>query len=135
MVTLRRLVAMLLLAVFGLPVVLASVAMGQGTEAGLPACCRRAGKHQCGMSMGERNALLSATPEEPVWKAPLERCPYCPASPALSAHTDLLLPGAVLTGFGVAYGPAAVARPGQCCRRIARERARHKRGPPLNSLG
>ena len=134
MVTLRRYVAMLLLAVFGLPIVLSSVALGQDPEAGLPACCRRTGTHHCGMSLGERTGHAEAALQERVWKAPIERCPYCPASPAVSVHLDVLSPGAMPAGFGFAHGPAALIRRAECSRRIARERARHKRGPPSVSL-
>ncbi len=129
MVTLRRFVAMLLLAVFGLPVALSSLAVGQGTEAGLPACCRRTGSHHCAMSFGERSAAGKAA-VYPGWKAPVVQCPYGPAGPALSAHAYPLLPAAVSVPFGHVSGPAAIVRRAECSRRLANERARGKRGPP-----
>ncbi len=129
MVTLRRLVATLLLAIFGLPVLLSSLATGQGTEAGLPACCRRTGQHHCAMSMGQHSAADNATANH-AWKEQVAQCPYCPACPALGTHVDLLFPQAATLAFGHEFGLAATVRRAEGCRRIAREKARGKRGPP-----
>ncbi len=131
MAEVRRLVAMLLLAVFGLPLVSSSLALGQSSEASLPACCRRAGEHHCAMPMAERAASAS---QAPAWTSPLQRCPYCPASITAGHHVDAVwLRGgsAAHFGFRAVAGPVVQA---QCAHRLARERSRHKRGPPLSPL-
>ena len=128
--TLRRFIAITLLAVFGLPLASSLFALTPKSEANLPACCRRNGKLHCMMNMAERN---SATSDKPQLQAPLDKCPYCPA--------------VVSTG----HGPTAfyqqqerglfasmVTRPNGVPQtesrfRIARDRARGKRGPPTSA--
>jgi hypothetical protein len=65
---LRRLLSVLLLAVFGLPVVSPFFAMSTTDVARLPACCRREGKHHCTMlqsyTMGlEKNGAIAILKE------------------------------------------------------------------------
>ncbi len=128
---LHRLLAILLLAVFSLPLALPAFTAAQGGEAGLPACCRRNGAHHCAMSMAERAGLLSDA--EMRWRTPLERCPFCPATAANPHPTTLAPPteGSVL--LPASSSPLAV-RAAQCTWRVARERARHKRGPPQTAF-
>jgi hypothetical protein len=45
----RRLLSILLLAAFALPLVAPMLALAQDQDAGLPACCRRHGQHHCTM--------------------------------------------------------------------------------------
>ncbi|HEY4008796.1 MAG TPA: hypothetical protein VGM11_01500 [Acidobacteriaceae bacterium] len=45
----RRLLSILLLAAFALPLVAPALALAQDPDAGLPACCRRHGHHHCAM--------------------------------------------------------------------------------------
>ncbi len=125
---LRRLLAILLLAVFGLPIVSSSLALGQGAEAGLPACCRRVGQHHCAMTMGERAEAVAGT-QEKAWRTPAETCPYCPAS-VVAAHRDS--PGLPLAAVGFAHAASVMVqvRAAECVWRVARERARQTRGPP-----
>lgn len=72
----RKLISILLLAVFGLPVVSPLFAATQAADAGLPPCCRRNGKHHCMMKTEERNAVSDHLP---AFATPSERCPYFPA--------------------------------------------------------
>jgi hypothetical protein len=130
MVTLRRLVAMLLLAVFGLPLVLSSMALGQGPEAGLPACCRRTGAHHCGMTMGERMQRAAHANDDPQVQSPLTCCPYCPASVAVQHHEPFSSPAELRTMLVVFQSQPAVVAQTESRWRIARDRSRHKRGPP-----
>jgi hypothetical protein len=126
----RRLLTILLAAAFLLPLV-APFASAAGDESGLPACCRRLGRHHCIMSAAERRRMSIANEARaPRWASPAERCPHCPAVPA-AWHPDLLarpVEGALPMG---GLGAAAVGARAECAARIARERARHKRGPPL----
>lgn len=134
MVMLRKVVAILLLAVFGLPL-LSSAALGQDAEAGLPACCRRAGAHHCAMTMGERGPLANATEAsthngEVRFRRLAERCPCCPTTP-VTAHADPFSgPEQVRLMAAVFGSQAGVVAQTESRWRIARDRSRQKRGPP-----
>ena len=108
---LRRLLSILLLAAFFLPVVSSLMAAAQG-EAGLPACCRRGGAHHC--AMGTR----------------MEACPCCPAT-AAGVHVDSLSAPTAQAVFAEMVRHPAGAAQTECKWRMARDRARQKRGPPL----
>lgn len=127
---LRRLISILLLAVFGLPFALPMLAMGQDAEAGMPACCRRSGKPHCMMRMDRRYTLVT---NEPQFKAPPEKCPYCPAPGAISYPHPLATPAAQKIYADLVSYPTLSPRM-ESKRRIARERSRHKRGPPAQTL-
>jgi hypothetical protein len=127
---LRRLWSILLLLAFALPIAAPALALAEGGESSLPACCRRGGVHHCAMTMGMSASSNSA----PQWMAKRERCPYCPASFSGSVHGErYAMPtrGAVLPRMSaMAAGvPQAESR-----WRVARESARGKRGPPAVSL-
>jgi hypothetical protein len=127
---LRRLISILLLAVFGLPVVSPLFAAVQAADAGLPACCRRNGKHHCTMKMEERRKLI----QQGVWiSAPADKCPYYPgALPAV--HFDLLAPQTSASVIArVISVPAEIAQT-KSKFRISHDRSRQKRGPPAYSL-
>ena len=133
----RRLVAILLFAAFALPLAVPAFALGQNADAGLPACCRRTGVHHCGMSLAEKQAMATADPakdwEAPRWQAKLERCPFLPATLA-AAHANPLAAPAIEAGFaGSSSHPSGIAQT-ESKRRIARDRSRQKRGPPVVSL-
>jgi len=131
MIVMRRLIAIALLAVFGLPFASPLFALTPKSEENLPACCRRNGQHHCMMSMAERNQLES---RESAFSAPLEKCPYCPAA-ILSIHHSVgfVPPTRHVIYAGLAGHPAGVEQ-AECKRRISRDRARSKRGPPTFSL-
>jgi hypothetical protein len=131
MVMMRKLIAIALLAVFGLPFAYPLFALTPKSEGNLPACCRRNGQHHCMMSMAERNRLES---HESAFSAPLEKCPYCPAA-ILSIHhpAGFVPPSEQVIYAGLAGHPAGVAQ-AECKRRISADRARGKRGPPAYSL-
>lgn len=135
----RRWCAALLLGVYGLLVGMPLLAMARGPESRLPACCRRAGAHHCamgmaGMAQGGSGVSDGSGAAEAGggarWMAPVERCPMWPV-PVQSPRGigfDAVL--GAQPGFAV-----AVCHPGSVVqassrRRIARERSRHKRGPP-----
>ncbi|MGH9596895.1 MAG: hypothetical protein ACRD3K_08875, partial [Edaphobacter sp.] len=69
----RRLLSIALLAVFGLPFVSPLFALTATSDANLPVCCRRNGRHHCMMSAEERATL---SPDTQAFNAPPERCPY-----------------------------------------------------------
>ena len=125
----RRFLAIVLFAAFVLPLVLPGLAPGQAGEAGLPACCRRAGAHHCGMAMAELPSTTRRALKSPKWQTALEHCPFRPAA-LLASHTSPLAPRAtqarLAAFFSLSFGVAQT----ESRWRIARDRSRQKRGPP-----
>jgi hypothetical protein len=128
---LRKLIAIALLAVFGLPFASSLFALTPKSEANLPACCRRSSKHHCMMSKADRDRLLSP---KAGFSAPMEKCPYCPAA-ILSLHhsVDFVPPSANVTHADALSHSAGVVQ-AECNLRISRDRAHGKRGPPVSFL-
>jgi hypothetical protein len=124
--SLRRLLSILLLAVFGLPFVSPLLAMTAKSESNLPACCRRNGTHHCVMSLGERAQSGDRTPH---FGAPVEKCPYCPATIAV-VHGDTFGPPPSQAIFAGLIAHPVVAAQTESKLRISRNRSRQKRGPP-----
>jgi len=128
---LRKLIAIALLAVFGLPFASSLLALTPKSEANLPACCRRNGKHHCMMSMAERDRMLRP---EPGFSAPMEKCPYCPAAMLRLHHSvDFVPPSGSVTHAGMLSHPAGTSQAAWSLR-ISRDRAHGKRGPPVSFL-
>jgi len=128
---LRRFLAIALLAVFGLPFVSPLLAMTARSEANLPACCRKHGKHHCMMSVVERNQLDGG---EPAFTAPLEKCPYAPAA-ILSTHHPTKLASPSWQMFYAKFGTGCSGiGPTIPQVRLARDKAHGKRGPPLSPI-
>ena len=131
MQALRRLISILLLAMFGLLFVLPMLVMGQDVEAGLPACCRRNGKHHCMMSLDKRGKLVVS--HDSQFKAPAEKCPHCPSSIAPAQPNPLAEPTLTAAIFGdLLSHPTGFAQT-EARRRISRERSNQKRGPPSHT--
>jgi hypothetical protein len=124
MKTLRKLLAITLLAVFGLPLVPPLLALSATSDAGLAACCRRNGKHHCTMGAGEK-----AAQDAPAFCAPTEKCPYCPASIAIIHGNVFAPPMAQAIYAGLIAHPAVVPQT-ESKLQISRSRSRQKRGPP-----
>jgi hypothetical protein len=124
---LRRLLSILLLAVFGLPIASPLFAQGAESDANVAVCCRRGGSHHC-LSAMEMSESSSAGLK---LKAPMERCPYAPASVA-SVHPDLFVPAISAAIYAsVVSHPSGVAQT-ESKRRISSDRSRQKRGPPVS---
>lgn len=131
---LRKLIAITLLAIFGLSFASTLFAMTPKSEANLPACCRKNGKHHCMMGMTERNSMSS---DKAQFTPPVEKCPYCPGALTLGHQPNAFgVPSNQIVFVGVS-GPSAVIAQTESKRRISRDRSRQKRGPPsffLSSL-
>ncbi len=126
----RKILSILLLAIFGLPLVSPLLAFGADADASLPICCRKDGKHHCMRSMGESGRLAE---QDPAFRSLPGKCPYCPAT-VVSAHADVLSAPPMAAVFALsASHPAGVAQ-AESKRRISRDRSRQKRGPPLQLL-
>ena len=119
----QKLLSLVLLAILGLTLAAPALTGGQSSESTLPACCRRAGLHHCAM---HHNAPSPAGPRLATLSA---HCPFAPAAAptALLAHWSTApgtrtLPLLLTLLIGLAQT--------ESLRRIARDRARGKRGPP-----
>jgi hypothetical protein len=70
----RRLLSILLLVAFALPLVAPLLALAQDPYAGLPACCRRHGQHHCTMLDAGRDSsahrVVAVCPEWPQRAVP-----------------------------------------------------------------
>ena len=126
----RRLLSILLLAVLLLPLCTPLLALAGAPgigDAGLPACCRRNGAHHCAMSAAGRAQLAARTRQ---WSTPPQRCPFRTLALAPSQFSPFT-PATPAAGLfsAVLTHPSGTAQT-QSRLRIARERSRHKRGPP-----
>ncbi len=121
MTAVRRVLAVLLMALFGLLAV--SPALASDPESNLPACCRRAGKHHCMTAAGS-----GATGGLAIESG--GTCPYFPGSLATASSPDAVAafttqtvsaPPTYRTAERYATPEVAIFSPG---------RSHHKRGPP-----
>jgi hypothetical protein len=128
---LHKLLAIALLAVFGLPFVSPLFAITSMSGTNLPACCRRDGKHHCVMTKTERSEQEN---DKPVFTAPIEKCPYSPPA-ILGTHHPMTfaLPSRQLVYAESVTHPVGTAQT-ESKLRISRDRARGKRGPPAFSI-
>jgi len=125
----RRILSFTLLLLFSLPLISPVLALTANSETNLPACCRRNGAHHCirkmqpAESSGAGNSL-SATQQ---------RCPAYPAVVTqvqrgnLSFHTASLIFAEIVSHPAVKLQTEARAR-------VAFDRSRQKRGPPITLL-
>jgi hypothetical protein len=126
-----RLLSIFLLAAFGLPLLTPLLAMSTPSDAWLPACCRRNGKHHCTMNLVERGQLASHVPQ---FRAPVDMCPYYPASVVPFHHPNPFTASTGSSIFAALVSHPAVTAQTQSKWRISRDRSRQKRGPPVSFL-
>jgi hypothetical protein len=127
----RRLLAILIAILVGLPAVTPLFALATGDDPGRPACCRRDGKHHC--MLVDMQTSGSAASSRSGFGAPAvsERCPYGAKSAPAKPHSDWSLDIAQAIFAGVVTHPS-VAPQTESKRRISADRSRHKRGPPAS---
>jgi hypothetical protein len=123
--TVRRLLAISLLLLFALPAISPLLALTTSSDANLPACCRRNGKHHCMMSMEMAQAALNGT----QLSAPPMKCPLYPKAINTARHDDLSFHTTALIFAGAIAHPA-IHRQTEARARVAFDCARQKRGPP-----
>jgi hypothetical protein len=125
---LRRLCAILLLTVFGLPLASPLFALSRSAGEHLPACCRRGGKHSCGGAGTEKGTSAHA----PQFGGPAEKCPFSSQVSAVAHHA--VRP----SGSGYVFAPVVRHACGlaqtESLWRISRDRSSLKRGPPAPVL-
>jgi hypothetical protein len=116
----RRILSMLLLFVFALPLV--APALGQTAQQRLLLCCRKGGAHHCTAS-----ATMEDGSPAPTFRA---HCSACP-KPAVASHAaDSLAVGQVANAASVSISPLRI-RQVEAGYRISFHRSRQKRGPPV----
>lgn len=122
MLTVRRTLATLLIAIFGIlpisPALFASDAYSN-----LPACCRRHGQHHCAMM-----ARQSTTSSAPAIQA--SSCPLFPSNKAVVAHRITGAPRTSQAVFSEIVSHPASHPQTEAMYRISYSRANQKRGPP-----
>ncbi|MEZ2348234.1 DUF2946 family protein [Terriglobus sp. RCC_193] len=122
----RKLFAILLLVVFGLPLASSLFALTPRSDASLPACCRRAGMHHC-TQMAEQDSQPTDHRHVSVVQ---EKCPCCPAVLSLGNVTNLLASPSSPLLFTALQAQSTIVAQAEVSQRIAHDRARGKRGPP-----
>lgn len=129
----RRLLAILIAVLIGLPTVSPLFALSTGDDLSRPACCRRDGKHHC--MLVDMDMSGAASTNRSGFNAPIvsERCPYDAPSATTTLHPDWTLDMAQAIFAGVISHPA-VAPQTESKRLISADRSRQKRGPPATSL-
>jgi hypothetical protein len=121
----RRVLSLVLLLVFGLPVVAPAFGSEANAQTNLPACCRRDGAHHCTKTPEQLEALRHGN----QFNAVGSKCPYCPSTP-VSAHFELFTVQAThATSLNPDTHPASF-RQAEAWARVALAGARQKRGPP-----
>jgi hypothetical protein len=125
----RRVLSIVLLLVFSLPLISPALALVAISDVNLPACCRRNGAHHCTGKMQQ--------PESSRTGVSLSTIPqHCPAYPAVATqirHGDLSFDAASLTFAEIVSHPAIKLQT-EARARVALDRARQKRGPPTELL-
>jgi len=122
----KRLLAISLLLLFSFLLVSPLLA-SDAVDASLPACCRRAGKHHCAMSMD--------TGSQPgkSFSIVAEKCPCTPAT-TTAFHLSAFAPPADDAIFAGLTSHPAIHAQTEARYRISFDRARQKRGPPSLNL-
>ena len=122
MIPMRRIFALLLMALFSFSLISPAV-FAQDADSKLPACCRLSGKHHCAMT-----ASRSESSSGPALQT--GRCSFFPAAQAVPATRTVSLPGTSQSIFTrLASNPASRPQTEALCR-ISYSRAGQKRGPP-----
>jgi hypothetical protein len=126
--SMRRALSFALLLLFSFPLILPLLAITAGSEANLPACCRRNGAHHCIGKMqpasSESGTNLSGVPQ---------RCSAFPAAITQARHSDLSFQSASLI-FAEIISHPAIKPQIQARARVAFDRSRQQRGPPTQLL-
>jgi hypothetical protein len=120
----RRAITFVLLALFSFPLIAPVLADG---AAGLPACCRRDGKHHCGMSDADGQ---KDSPAGRTLKAAQSKCPLYPnaGAPAGNSQTAFV-PDSIAAGELPVFHSTFQASNEEFSR-IALHGSVQKRGPP-----
>ncbi|MFN7921194.1 MAG: hypothetical protein U0Q16_13930 [Bryobacteraceae bacterium] len=119
----QRILASLLALAIGFPLISPAV-FAADPDSKLPACCRKGGKHGCGMKSGAAggdSVRAAACPAYPAAKA----TGAVQSASGLAPHFTLLAPVA---------GPSVIAAFAIASKRLSLARVRFDRGPPTSLL-
>lgn len=121
----RRVPAILLVLVFSFSLIAPALLADGGSD--LPACCRRDGKHHCGMPAGD----MEQAPASGEAVGPLHvKCPFFPSGGALLPHSEAaLLTASCTSEVSIAFEIARLG-PAECGYRSAFYGSHLNRGPP-----
>jgi len=120
----RRVCAVILLAVFGAPCVV-SVLLADSASS-LPACCRRDGTHHCAMQAGQMESTSNSE-----LQAAGTKCPVFPRMGPVSSHSETLGVSTARAIFAALIQHPSVRPQIEARYRISFSRASQKRGPPV----
>ena len=113
---LQRILAILLLALTGFPLVGPALAANSSP---VPACCRKDGKHHCTQPDRSGPSFVAAT-----------CCSYFPAAGPIAPHDSWAMAAGVSSAIAQVYShPAGVAQT-EVRYRVSESRGWQKRGPP-----
>ena len=125
----RRLLAILLLLIPGLPLVSPLIVAAAGQDASLPACCRRNGAHHCSAMMSADAGSSAATRIQAL----RERCPSYPAAAVSVFHGDTAaITSALFLHVHPELESSSFDRSASVSSRI--DRTKHDRGPPSSII-
>jgi hypothetical protein len=124
----RRVAAILLVSLFSFSLI--APALFADAQSNLPACCRRDGKHHCGMLAQDMADMAEAPPSGPAVDALHAKCPFFPNGRAVVPSPEGALlaasqPGRVSIVRRIVVPARAVAG-----YRISFNTSHQKRGPP-----
>ncbi len=125
----KKFLSILLLAVFGVWFAVPLLAQDAAEGASVALCCRKNGRHQCMAGMGERGQPSEG---RTTFGAVPEKCPYCPATSATTPNVLDAPPAQAI--FAALVSHTVGVEQTESKLRIAEERSRQKRGPPVDSL-
>ena len=121
----QRLLSVVLLVFFSLPLISPVLAVTAGSDGNMPACCRRNGAHHCTKIVQPKE---SGGPEV-SFSAITGQCPAYPAVVTPVRHGDLTFHTSSLI-FAEAVSHPSIKAQTQARARIALDLSGQKRGPP-----
>jgi hypothetical protein len=124
----RRLIGITLFLLFSFPLISPLLALSVGSEANLPACCRRAGAHRCMLKHATESSSLGVN----VSDIP-QKCPAFPVVVTPVRHGDLSIHLASLIFAEIVRHPSVKTQTFARAR-VALDRSCQKRGPPSDLL-
>jgi hypothetical protein len=128
---LRRLLSIAILLVIGLPTISPLLALPANSSDGVPACCRRDGKHHCTMQMA-RQTVESYDKQHGISVAG-EKCPRLPKACPGTRYSQSMLDAASASFADVVLHPA-LAPQSMARQRISFRHSHQKRGPPVDHI-